>query len=146
MQNMPACQYLHGKETVKIYENFFTCSRPPKRPAEGTVTPQGQTRRGNGHAAGADPPQGAQSGERHKNPGGAPGAEERVLPPAAPLSRTRARPLRTGKGSGSTRSPFTYPVKFYAFARSSCAARNRRMPPEKMVERISQIAASAMST
>ena len=45
MQNIPACQYLHGKETVKIYENFFTCSRPPKRPAEGTVTPQGQTRR-----------------------------------------------------------------------------------------------------
>ena len=45
MQNIPVCQYLHGKETVKIYENFFTCSRPPKRPAEGTVTPQGQTLR-----------------------------------------------------------------------------------------------------
>lgn len=45
MQNIPACQYLHGKETVKIYENFFTCSRPPKRPAEGTITPQGQTLR-----------------------------------------------------------------------------------------------------
>ena len=134
MQNIPACQYLHGKETVKIYENFFTRSRPPKRPAEGTVTPQGQTLRRERKAA-----NGIKTGRSAAGGGTRP-------PPAAPLSRTRARPLRTGKGSGSTRSPFTYPVKFYAFARSSCAARNRRMPPEKMVERISQIAASAMST
>lgn len=135
MQNMPACQYLHGKEIVKIYENFFTCSRPPKRPAEGTATPQGQTLRRERKVANGIKTRAQCRGRRDTLP-----------PPAAPLSRTRARPLRTGKRSGSTRSLFTYPVKFYAFARSSCAARNRRMPPEKMVERISQIAASAMST
>ena len=122
-------------------------SRRRGRPAAGTVTPQGQTRRGNGHAAGADPPRGAQSCERHKSRAQRRGRRSVSCRPQRCFPARGQAPYGQEKRSGSTRSPFIHTIRrFYAFARSSCAARNRRMPPEKMVERISQIAASAMST